>query len=171
MAMFGSTTDSSRDSRVRGLLLMAVMAAFILAGCESKQPTGEAKKEAPAGEVAKEQPSQAPEATEPKMEVSTGEAGADSGALTAPASSSGQKENDEGVTHAQQGHWDVAENHFRKALEADPKLAEAQYNLGLALDKQNKHEEATTAFKKAAELAPGNTKITASEILKKHTGT
>lgn len=171
MAMLVGSTDRARGTRVRGGLLMAVMAAFILAGCESKQPTGEAKKETPAGEVAKEQPSQGPETVEPKMEVSTGEAGADSAALTAPASSPGQSDNDEGVTHAQQGHWDVAENHFRKALEADPKLAEAQYNLGLALDKQNKHEEATAAFKKAAELAPGNTKITASEILRKHTGT
>ncbi|WP_455243541.1 tetratricopeptide repeat protein [Petrachloros mirabilis] len=170
MAKLGNS-NGAEAIRVRGLLLIPVMAAFVLAGCESKQPTGEAKKETPAAEVAKEQPSEASEATEPKMEASAAAEGAESGTLTAPASSPGQKENDEGVTHAQKGHWDVAESHFRKALEADAKLAEAQYNLGLALDKQNKHEDATVAFKKAAELAPDNTKITGSDILKKHTGT
>ena len=170
MAMLGNSNGAKAMS-VRGLILVPVMAAFVIAGCESKQPTGEAKKETPAAEVAKEQPSGTPEATEPKMEASAEAAGGEGGALTAPVSSPGQKENDEGITHAQKGHWDVAESHFRKALEADPKLAEAQYNLGLALDKQNKHEEATTAFKKAAEMAPDNSKITESDILKKHTGT
>lgn len=72
-----------------------------------------------------------------------------------------------GGTHAQQGHWDVAEDHFRKTLEADPKLAEAQYNLGWALGKQNEHADASAAFKKAAEMAPGNTSIAESPILKK----
>ena len=53
----------------------------------------------------------------------------------------------------------------------DGKLAEAHYNLALSLDKLGKHEEATTHFKKAAELAPKNPKIVDSPILKKHIGT
>lgn len=155
------------------LLIGLPVAIAFVAGCESKQPTGEAKKEAPAGEMAppgemaKEQPtSEAKGSPQTTMETP---AGSGNEPLAAPESSPGYKENEEGITHAKKGHWDVAETHFRKALEADPKLAEAQYNLGLALDKLDKHADATTAFKKAAELAPGNTKITESEILKKHT--
>lgn len=90
--------------------------------------------------------------------------------LMAPASSTGRMDNDEGVGHYKQGHWDVAEGHFRKAIKADPNLAEARYNLGLTLDKMGKHDEATASFKKAAELAPTNPAIKDSEILKKHTG-
>ncbi len=96
-----------------------------------------------------------------------GTATADS-ALMSPAGSAGRMDNDEGVGHYKQGHWDVAEGHFRKAMKADPNLAEAHYNLGLALDKMGKHDEATAEFKKAAELAPTNAAIKDSPILKKH---
>ena len=96
-----------------------------------------------------------------------GTATADS-ALMSPAGSAGRMNNDEGVGHYKQGHWDVAEGHFRKAMKADPNLAEAHYNLGLALDKMGKHDEATAEFKKAAELAPTNAAIKDSPILKKH---
>lgn len=133
-------------------------------GCDQGKPVGEAKKEAPA--VATESKPAASDMTQSMPAA----AGTDV-ALMAPATSPGRAANDEGVNHAQQGHWDVAEGHFRKGLEADPKLAEAQFNLGLALDKLGKHEDATAAFKKAAALAPGNTKITESPILKKHTST
>jgi tetratricopeptide (TPR) repeat protein len=89
-------------------------------------------------------------------------------ALMSPASSAGRADNDEGVGHYKQGHWDVSEGHFRKAVKADPNLAEAHYNLGLTLDKMGKHDEATAEFKKAAELAPANPAIKDSAILKKH---
>ena len=91
-------------------------------------------------------------------------------ALMAPASSPGRADNDEGVSHYKQGHSDVATEWFQKAIKADPNLAEAHYNLGLALDKTGKHDEATAAFKKAAELAPANPAIKDSAILKKHVG-
>jgi Flp pilus assembly protein TadD len=86
------------------------------------------------------------------------------------ASSPGRAVNDEGVGHYKQGHWDVATDWFKKAVKADANLAEAHYNLALSLDKMGKHEEATAAFKKAAELAPSNPAIKDSTILKKHLG-
>lgn len=91
-------------------------------------------------------------------------------ALFAPASSGARADNDEGVGHYQQGHWDVAAGHFKKAVKADPNSAVAHYNLGLTQDKMGKHEEATASFKKSLELAPTNTAIKDSEILKKHVG-
>ncbi|HLZ33283.1 MAG TPA: tetratricopeptide repeat protein [Nitrospira sp.] len=91
-------------------------------------------------------------------------------AIMAPASSPGRADNDEGVSHYKQGHWDVAIEWFQKAVKADPNLAEAHYNLALALDKAGKHTEATAAFKKALELAPANPAIKDSPILKKHVG-
>jgi Tfp pilus assembly protein PilF len=92
------------------------------------------------------------------------------GALMSAVGSPGQADNDEGVSQYKQGHMDVATNWFQKALKADPKLAEAHYNLGLSLDKMGKHEEATAAFKQAAALAPANPAIKDSPILKKHLG-
>ena len=77
-------------------------------------------------------------------------------------------ENDEGVGHYQQGHWEVAMEHFRKAVKSDPNSAVAHYNIALTLDKMGKHDEATNSFKKALELAPADPVIKDSEILKKH---
>ena len=91
-------------------------------------------------------------------------------ALMSPASSPGRADNDEGVGHYKQGHWDVAKDWFTKAVKADANLAEAHYNLALSLDKMGKHEDATAAFKKAADLAPANPAIKDSPILKKHLG-
>lgn len=79
-------------------------------------------------------------------------------------------QNDEGVGHCQQGHWDVAAGHFAKAVEADANSTVAHYNFALTLDKIGKHEEATTPFKKALEIASNDPLITDSDILKKHVG-
>jgi Tfp pilus assembly protein PilF len=90
--------------------------------------------------------------------------------LFAPASSAARTENDEGVGHYQQGHWDVAMEHFQKALKADPNSAVVHYNVALTLDKMGKHDDATASFKKALELASNEPAIKDSEILKKHVG-
>lgn len=90
--------------------------------------------------------------------------------LFAPASSAARMVNDEGVGHYQQGHWDVAMEHFQKAVKADPNSAVVHYNVALTLDKMGKHDEATASFKKALELAPSEPAITGSDILKKHLG-
>ena len=88
--------------------------------------------------------------------------------LFAPASSAARMANDEGVGHYQQGHWDVAMEHFQKAVKADPNSAVVHYNIALTLDKMGKHEDAANSFKKALELAPTDPVIKESEILKKH---
>jgi Flp pilus assembly protein TadD len=134
-----------------------------LPGCEQRQPGADVKKEPPAASATLEP---ATEEAKPDMSVAMTNT-----VLTAPVASPGRTANDEGVSHARDGHWDIAEGHFQKALEADPKLAEAQFNLGLALNSLGKHDEAKAAFMKAAEMAPNDIRITESEILKKHTST
>ena len=94
-------------------------------------------------------------------------------ALNAPKDFSNKDaaaQNDEGVSHLQQGHWAVSTEHFQKAITTAPNLAEAHFNLALALDEMGKHPEATEEFKKAKELAPNNPKIAENEVLKKHLG-
>lgn len=92
------------------------------------------------------------------------------GALMATAGSAGAQENNEGVSHFQQEHWDVAQEHFTKALAINPNLPEGQYNLALTLDKLGNHGDATNHFKTALNLAPEDPRIKDSEILKSHVG-
>ena len=91
-------------------------------------------------------------------------------ALEAHSDSVGQGHNASGIKHYNKEHWGVAEEHFREAVEADEKLAEAHYNLALSLDKLSRHGEATKHFKKALDLAPHNSAIADSKILKGHLG-
>ena len=108
------------------LVLSLIMAGLIptLVSCDSDKPAGPAAKTA-AG------------ATAPMPEA----------ALMAAAGSAGRADNDEGVTQYKQGKMDAAIEWFQKAVKADPKSAEANYNLGLSFDKIGKHDEATAAFK------------------------
>jgi len=88
---------------------------------------------------------------------------------TTPGSNTAATEhNSEGIAHYNMGHWSVARDHFASAMKADPNLAEPHFNLALALDKLDLHSEATTHFKKAAELAPGNRAITQSSAYRNH---
>ena len=59
--------------------------------------------------------------------------------LVALPSSAARIENEEGVGHFQQGHWDVAMEHYQKAVKADPNSAVVHYNVALTLDKMGKH--------------------------------
>lgn len=90
-------------------------------------------------------------------------------ALMAIAGSPGQAANDEAVSQYQQGKMEAAIEGFMKAAKADPKSAEAQYNLGLSFDKMGKHDQAAAAFKQATALSPTNPAIKDSAIVKKHT--
>lgn len=76
--------------------------------------------------------------------------------------------NDEGVGHLVQEHWDTSATYFRDAIAMSPNMAEAHFNLGLALDQMGNHPEASEHFKLAQGLAPDNPKIAENEILKKH---
>ena len=137
--------------------IVVLLSASALAACDSNPASEDVGKGSSEERTA--QTSMSQEGIAPVTEV---------GLLVAPATSFGRSTNDEGVQHGQQGHWDVAEKAFRKAIETDDNLAEAQFNLGVVLDKQGKHQEAAKAFKKAAELAPTNKLITESAIVKKH---
>ena len=84
-------------------------------------------------------------------------------ATTPGSNATAAQHNSDGIAHYDMGHWSVARDHFASAIEADPNLAESHFNLALALDKLDLHYEATTHFKKAAELAPGNRAITKTQ--------
>ncbi len=91
--------------------------------------------------------------------------------VTTPGSNAtAAQHNSEGIAQYDTGHWSVARYHFGSAIAADPNLAESHFNLALALAKLDLHSEATTHFKKAAELAPNNRAITQSSAYKDHTG-
>jgi Tfp pilus assembly protein PilF len=89
-------------------------------------------------------------------------------ALSPSADTVATTHNAEGVEHYNMRHWDVAKGHFETAVKADPKSAEAHYNLALTLDKLGDHNKARGYFKRAAELAPGNTAITQSDAYQIH---
>ncbi len=91
-------------------------------------------------------------------------------ALLATEGALGAGDNAEGINHYQQEHWDVAQEHFNKALAANADLPEAHYNLALALDKLGNHGGATEHFKMALNLAPEDPRIKDSGILKAHVG-
>jgi len=89
-------------------------------------------------------------------------------ALASPAGAKDEGHNAEGIKHYNKGDWGKAEEHFREAVKTDPKLAEAHYNLALALDKLKRHGPATKFFASALKLAPNNSDIAGSKILKAH---
>ncbi len=136
------------------------LVVFLSGGCDSGQYGQETKTE-PKAE------------SKPMVEAESppaGEMAKIEGALMAPEGAPGASDNAEGVKHFEQGHWDVAKEHFDKALAANAKLAEAHYNLALALDKMGDHGEATNHFKTALELAPEDPRIKDSGILQAHVG-
>ena len=90
-------------------------------------------------------------------------------ALAAPSASAGAAKNAEGIKLYDKGDMAGAEKSFMAAVKADPKLAEAHYNLALTLHNQNAHGEATSHFKHAYKLAPKKPTIN-SDILKGHLG-
>lgn len=90
-------------------------------------------------------------------------------ATTPGSTTPATQHNSEGIAHYDRGDWSGARDHFASAIKADPSLAESHFNLALALDKLGIHSEATTHFKKAAELAPGNSAITQSSAYRGHT--
>lgn len=76
----------------------------------------------------------------------------------------------EGIQEYNRGQWELAGKKFELALQADPKMPEAHFNLALALHKQELHEQATTHFRLAGKLAPNNKEIVDSTIYRNHLG-
>ena len=143
-------------SIISGIVFVSLLGMTGLISCEQQQPSMDAKKKTPPVS-SKSDPAPG--------ETISGPVG-ESVLLVPPVSSPSRIATDKGISHAHQGHWDVAESHFRTAVEADSDLAEAHFNLGLALANLGRYDEATIAFKKAAELAPGDSRITESPVVK-----
>lgn len=80
------------------------------------------------------------------------------------------RQNLEGIQQYHSGKWQEAKSRFESAIQADPELPEAHFNLALTLHKLGDHREATIHFKRAGELAPGNKEITGSSVYRNHLG-
>ncbi|OGW65993.1 MAG: hypothetical protein A3H49_01040 [Nitrospirae bacterium RIFCSPLOWO2_02_FULL_62_14] len=74
--------------------------------------------------------------------------------------------NEEGITLFYARQWDAAKVKFEAAIQAQPTLAEAHYNLGLVYDALRNDREARKHFIQAANLAPGNKVIWSSPALR-----
>ncbi len=80
------------------------------------------------------------------------------------------QDNLEGIKDYNNGRWEEARKHFESAIQADPNLPEAHFNLALVLHKLGKHDEAKQHFKTAGELAPKDEVIVESSIYRNHLG-
>jgi hypothetical protein len=92
------------------------------------------------------------------------------GPLTLPEDSKTEASghNKEGISHYNQGHYDVALKHFKMASSIASGVGEAHYNEALCLDKLGRHGDATNHFYTARNKARGNEAILTSVILNAH---
>ena len=150
------------------VLVLVVGGIAFISGCDSGKVESTKSEPAATSEPAAPAEPSTESTMEPTME--SGAPTAEPGALLAAPEAAGAAENNEGVDHYQQGHMDVAQEHFQKALAANAGLAEAHYNLALVLDKLGNHGEAKNHFKMALDNAPDNPSIRDSGILKAHLG-
>ncbi|GJL55660.1 MAG: hypothetical protein NPIRA02_27920 [Nitrospirales bacterium] len=67
-----------------------------------------------------------------------------------------------------EGQWEAAIVEFEQAVRAQPELAEAHYNLALALERLGDPERARQHYIQAANLAPGNKVIWDSPPLRRY---
>ena len=87
--------------------------------------------------------------------------------MTSPAAA---QQNPEGIQQYNSGNWQEAKSRFESAVQADPELPEAHFNLALTLHKLGDHRAATVHFKRASELAPANKEIVGSSVYRNHLG-
>ena len=88
--------------------------------------------------------------------------------FTSGANADANKHNEEGISHYNQGHFDVALKHFQMASKIDPSVGESHYNEALSLDALDRHGDATNHFYAARKHANGNEAILKSGILNAH---
>lgn len=97
---------------------------------------------------------------------------ADEGPLAFPmregSSAEANKHNEEGISHYNQGNYDVALKHFHMASQIDSSVGESHFNEALSLHKMEKHGAATDHFYAARKYAQGNEKILNSALLNEH---
>jgi Tfp pilus assembly protein PilF len=74
----------------------------------------------------------------------------------------------EGNRLFREGRWEGARQQFQAAVQEQPDLAEAHYNLALAMDHLGDRDGAKPHFIKAANLAPGNKVIWNSPPLRRY---
>ena len=91
-------------------------------------------------------------------------------ALPSGAKAEAKKHNLEGIDHWQQGHYDVALEHFSMASKIDGSSGEVHFNEAISYDKVGKHGVATKHFGVALKKAGGNPQVLNSPILKGHLG-
>ncbi len=87
--------------------------------------------------------------------------------MTSPAAA---QQNLEGIQQYHSGKWQEAKSLFESAIQADPELPEAHFNLALTLHQLGDHREATIHFKRASELDPANKEIIGSSVYRNHLG-
>lgn len=66
------------------------------------------------------------------------------------------------------GQWQAAKEKYEKALHAQKTVAEAHYNMALALDRMGNRAEARPHYMEAANLAPGHPVIWNSPVLRRY---
>lgn len=84
------------------------------------------------------------------------------------SSAEAHKHNEEGISHYNQGHYDVALKHFQMASKIDPSVGESHYNEALCYHQMKQHGAATDHFYAARKNAHGNEKILGSTLLNEH---
>ena len=68
--------------------------------------------------------------------------------------SAAERQNNLGTQHAARGDYRQAAGAFRKAVDLDPSMTIAHYNLGLSLSRVDNHADAAYAFRSAIRLSP-----------------
>tara|TARA_B100000686_G_C16707303_1_gene927077 strand:- start:25 stop:441 length:417 start_codon:yes stop_codon:yes gene_type:complete len=136
---------------MRWNLVFFTITFFVLTlGCSEKKQNSEKEKEKPLASL--------PKGTLPEDPL----------VLPAGSNLEANMHNKEGISHYNEGHYDVALKHFQQAEKSDPSIGEIHFNEALALDQIGDHGAATNHFKVARDGAKGNEKILTSEILIKH---
>ena len=74
----------------------------------------------------------------------------------------------EGNQRFAEGRWGAAKTLYEQAIQAQPDLAEAHYNLGLVYERLGDRQQARHYYIEAANLAPGHKTIWDSPPLKRH---
>ena len=85
--------------------------------------------------------------------------GASATSLAADARSDAKKQVQFGIAVAQRGLWREAIYRWERAVQLDPKYAEALNDLAIAYEHEGDLEKARVAYEKALELEPNNALI------------